>query len=122
MNSSPILVDGARGQGQPAKRMVRWCIVGASTAAWEGSEYDRGSRAAAPQRVLLERADVMLLVRRSLFNRRPVKSPLEKVLSDFCFSKSQFLGVVILSQKNVGSSLDHLAAVFYSQKKRKIVL
>ena len=40
----------------------------------------------------------------------------------FFFSKNQFLRVLTLSHKNVGSSLDHLAAVFYSQKTQDCVI
>ena len=54
MNSLPVLAGGARAPGPPAMKMVPWCMVGASAAALEGSEDDRGARAAAPQRVLLE--------------------------------------------------------------------
>ena len=59
---------------------------------------------------------------RILLNRRPVKSPLEKVRSNFFFSKNEFLWVLPLSHKNFGSSLDHLAAVFYSQKTQDCVI
>ena len=55
-------------------------------------------------------------------NRRPVKSPLEKVRSDFFFSKNQFLWVLTLSHKKIGSSLDHLAAVFTAKKTQNYVI
>ena len=48
-------------------------------------------------------------------NRCPVKSPLKRIRSDFFFSKNEFLGVTV-SPKRFGSSLYHLAAIFYSQK------
>ena len=53
---------------------------------------------------------------------RPRKwlSLLEKVRSDFFFSKNEFLWVLPLSDKISGSSLDHLAAVFYSKKNARL--
>ena len=54
------------------------------------------------------------------FNRRPDKSPLEKEMVECVFSKDQLLGVVTVSQTNVWSSLDHLGAVFFSQKTKKM--
>ena len=44
-----------------------------------------------------------------------------KKFSRIFFSKNQFLLVVTLSQKQSGSSLDHIAAVF-TAKQRKIML
>ena len=45
-----------------------------------------------------------------------------KKFGQFFFSKNEFLWVLPLSHKNVGSSLDHLAAVFYSQKTQDFVI
>ena len=53
-------------------------------------------------------------------NRRPVKSPLEKVRSIFFLSKIQFLWVLTLSHKSFVSSLDHLAAVFLQPKNARL--